>query len=135
HPNEVWALDLLGAVRLKQKRIPEAQALFQRAYSLNPRDVSALRGLADGAGSAGRFDDAIGWYAKLLTIAPGDMPARKGLSILQEKAGRYQESVSTIDGIPVASRTPDLLPVLASDYLALHQAEKVRPLIAHVLRA
>ena len=34
HPDEVWALDLLGTVRLKQKRNPEAQALFQRVYGL-----------------------------------------------------------------------------------------------------
>src|SRR5258708_22227992 len=32
HPTEVWALDLLGTVRLKQKRNPEARALFQRVY-------------------------------------------------------------------------------------------------------
>jgi tetratricopeptide (TPR) repeat protein len=133
HPNEVWALDLLGTVRQKQKHNPEAQALFQRAYSLNPRDVLALRGLGDGARSAGSIDDAIGWYTKLLAIAPGDLPARKWLSILHEKKGRYQESVSMINAIPVASRTPDLLPVLASDYLGLHQEDKVGPLIAKIL--
>jgi tetratricopeptide (TPR) repeat protein len=134
HPDEVWALDLLGTVRQKQKRNPEAQALFQRAYTLNPRDVAALRGLADEARSAGTTDDAIGWYTKLSAIVPGDIPARKALSILQEKAGKYQESVSAINGIPVAARSPDLLPVLASDYLALHQEEKVGQLVGNVLR-
>ena len=54
HPDEVWALDLLGTIRIKQERNPEAQALFQRAYSLNPRDVPALRGLADEARAARR---------------------------------------------------------------------------------
>jgi len=133
-PDEIWALDLLGTIRLKQKRNPEAQALFQRAYSLNSRDVPALRGLGEGARAAGSTDDAIGWYTKLLSIAPTDIPARRVLAILQEKAGRYQESISTIHGIPAASRTPELLPVLASDYLALHQEENVGPLIARVVR-
>jgi tetratricopeptide (TPR) repeat protein len=135
HPDDVWALDLLGTVRLKQKRNPEAQALFQRVYSMNPRDMPALRGLGEEARSAGRFDDAIGWYAKLLAIAPEDIPARKVLSILQEKTEKYPESIATIKALPVAARTaPDLLPVLASDYLALHQEEKMKPLVTQVLR-
>src|SRR6266404_7188431 len=54
HPTDVWALDLLGTVRLKQERNAEAQALFQRAYSLNPQEVPALRGLGEEARSAGR---------------------------------------------------------------------------------
>jgi tetratricopeptide (TPR) repeat protein len=134
HPDDVWALDLLATIRLKQKRDPEAQALFQRAYSLKPRDVPALRGLGEGARSSGSTDDAIGWYTKLLAIVPGDIPARKALAMLQEKAGKYQESVSAINGIPVASRTTDLLPVLASDYLSLHQEEKVGSLIGKIVQ-
>jgi len=134
HPNEVWALDLLGTIRLRQQRSAEAQALFQRAYNLNPRDVAALRGLGEGARLVGSTGDATAWYTKLLSIAPRDIPARKALAILQEKAGKYQESVSTIDGIPPASRTAELLPVLASDYLALHQEEKVAPLIEKIVR-
>jgi len=134
HPSAGWAFDLLGSIRLRQKRNGEAQALFQHAYDLNQRDVAALRGLGDAARGTGAVSDAIGWYTKVLLIAPGDVAARKSLSILQERSGSYQESVTTINGIPPASRTPDLLPVLASDYLSLHQDEKVQPLIAQLLR-
>src|SRR5258706_4445065 len=49
HPDEVWALDLLGTVRLKQKRNSEAQALFQRVFGLNPADMPALKGLGEEA--------------------------------------------------------------------------------------
>jgi len=134
HPGEGWAFDLLGSIRLRQKRNGEAQALFQHAYDLNQRDVSALRGVGDAARGTGAVSDALGWYAKLLLIAPGDVAARKSLAILQEQSGSYQESVTTIEGIPPASRTPDLLPVLASDYLSLHQDAKVGALIAQLLR-
>jgi tetratricopeptide (TPR) repeat protein len=134
HPNEGWAFDLLGSIRLQQKRNGEAQALFQHAYELNQRDISALRGLGDAARDTGTVSDAIGWYAKLLLIAPADVAARKSLSILQEQSGSYKESVTTINGIPLALRTPDLLPVLASDYISLHQDEKVGALIAQLLR-
>ena len=134
HPREGWAFDLLGSIRLGQKRNGEAQALFQHAYDLNQRDVPALRGLGDAARGTGAVSEAIGWYAKLLLIAPGDVAARKSLAILQEKSGSYQESVTTINGIPAASRTPDLLPVLASDYISLHQDAKVGALITQLLR-
>lgn len=134
HPSEGWAFDLLGSIRLRQKRNSEAQALFQHAYDLNPTDVSALRGLGDAARGTDAINDAIGWYAKVLLITPGDVAARKSLAILQEKSGAYQESITTIQGIPPASRTADLLPVLASDYLSLHQDAKVQPLIAQLLQ-
>ncbi len=134
HPNEAWALVLLGSVRLKQNRNSEAQSLFQRAYSLNAKDLSALRGLAQAAQASDAVGDAIDWYSKLLVLSPTDVAARKQLAILQEKAGKYQDSVATIQKIPVASRPSDLLPVLASDYLSLKEEDKVGPLIAQVVK-
>lgn len=134
NPNQGWALDLLGSIRLRQNRDGEAKALFQRAFTLNEHDVQALRGLADATRTAGQPEDAAVWYTKLLVIAPTDVPARKALAALQEKAGHYQESVDTISGIPTALRSPELLPILASDYLAMHQDEKLGTLISQVLR-
>ena len=72
HPDDVWALDLLATIRLKQKRDPEAQALFQRAYSLNARDVPALRGLGEGARSSGSTDDAANFTGVMPSPAPND---------------------------------------------------------------
>jgi tetratricopeptide (TPR) repeat protein len=133
-PKQGWALDLLGSIRMRQQRDAEAEALFQRAFSLNQRDVGALRGLGDLARQRGTAQPSIDWYSKLLVIAPADVRARKALSILQEQTGEYQASADNAQRIPQASRTPDLLPVLAADYLAVHQESKVGPLISEVLR-
>jgi len=133
-PGKGWALDLLGSIRMRQKRNAEAEALFQRAFSLKQSDVQALRGLGDVARASGNLDKAIDWYTKLLVIVPADIAARKALAMLQEREGHHQESLNAIQAIPLASRTPDLLPVLASDYLALRQEAKIGPLIRDVLR-
>ena len=134
NPSQGWALDLLGSIRVRQKRNAEAEALFQRAFDLDQRDVQALRNLGDLASKRGATQLAIDSYSKLLVVAPGDVGGRKALSMLQEQTGEYQASADTIRRIPPASRTPDLLPVLAADYLALHQEKNVGPLISEVLR-
>src|SRR5712691_5932223 len=38
-PDQVWALDLMAEIRMRQKRTPEAEALLRRALSLDPKDV------------------------------------------------------------------------------------------------
>src|SRR5260370_8934625 len=45
-PDQGWALDLLAAIRVEQKRNPEAEALFRRALALHERDSDALHALA-----------------------------------------------------------------------------------------
>jgi len=134
HPSEIWALNLLGTVRLKQNRNAEARSLFQRAYSLNAKDISAIRGLGQAAQGFDAAEEAIGWYSKLLDVSPTDVAARKQLAILQEKTGNYQESITNIQKIPAASRPSDLLPVLASDYLSMHQEQRVAPLVTEVVK-
>lgn len=133
NPDTGWALDFLGSIRLRENRDDEARALFLKAYGLNERDVAALRGMGEASGSISA-KDAVQWYSKLLQIAPKDVSARKALAKLQEKLEMYQASVATINGIPAAQRSPDLLPVLASDFINLHQDEKVAPLITNILQ-
>src|SRR5260370_12552945 len=44
-PDQVWALDLMAEIRARQKRTPEAEALFRRGLTLSPKDVEAYPGL------------------------------------------------------------------------------------------
>ena len=45
-PNEVWALELMGELRTRQKRNSEAEALFHRVLEIDPSSVQAQRSLA-----------------------------------------------------------------------------------------
>src|SRR5206468_7874943 len=65
-PDQVWALDLMAEIRMRQKRTPEAEALLRRALSLDPKDVQAYRGLGKLYSSLGNSPLAIDSYSHVV---------------------------------------------------------------------
>src|SRR6266567_6967329 len=53
HQDQAWALRLLGTIRMRQNRPAEAEALFQRAWTLDPHDLEACRGMAEACTAQG----------------------------------------------------------------------------------
>src|SRR5260370_19859344 len=100
NPDQGWALDLLAAIRVEQKRNPEAEALFRRALALNERDSEALHGLGAIARANGDTAAAIGWYSKVVALAPADAAANKALAALQAQNGLYRGSIEAINRLP-----------------------------------
>jgi tetratricopeptide (TPR) repeat protein len=134
HPEEVWALELMGEMRVRQKRNPEAESLFRRVLTIDPSNVDAQRNLAALYKSEGKAPEALEAYQAILKSAPHDRDANLALAALYEQTGKYQESVNALENIPEKSRTPEVLPLLAANYFELKQPDKVSPLIAQVLR-
>jgi tetratricopeptide (TPR) repeat protein len=134
HPDEVWALKLMGDLRVRQKRVAEAEALFRRVLSIDPSSLEAQRSLGALYQSEGKATEAIAAHEAIVKIAPHDRDANLALATLYEKTGKYQESVAAVERISVASRPPDVLPLLADDYFQLGQPDKVPSLISKVLR-
>jgi tetratricopeptide (TPR) repeat protein len=133
-PDQGWALDLMAEIRMRQKRAPEAEALFRRALTLSPNDVQAYRGLGKLYNSLENSRQAIDSYLHAVAIAPADVAANVELAVLYQKAGQYKESEAAAQRVPIASRPPQILPVLAADYFATGEAAKVAPLIPSLLR-
>ncbi|PYX80370.1 MAG: hypothetical protein DMG70_24125 [Acidobacteria bacterium] len=134
HPDEVWALELMGKLRVRQKRDAEAEALFHRVLEIDPSSVEAQRSLGALYQSEGKAAEAVAAYATMVNMAPHDRDANLALATLYEQTGKYQESVAAVERIPVTSRPPDVLPLLAHDYFELAQPNKVPSLILEVLR-
>lgn len=134
HPDEVWALELMGELRVRQKRSQEAESLFHRALDLDPSSLEAQRSLASLYQSEGKAAKAVAAYETILKTVPHDRDANLQLGTLYEQTGKYQDSVEAVERIPVASRPPEVLPLLAADYFELKQPDKVPPLIPQVLR-
>jgi tetratricopeptide (TPR) repeat protein len=134
HPDEVWALKLMGDLRVRQKRNAEAEALFHRVLEIDPSSLEAQRNLGALYQSEGKAAEAIATHEAIVKIAPHDRDANLALATLYERTGKYQESVAAVERIPVGSRTPAVLPLLADDYFKLTQADKVPALIKQVLR-
>jgi tetratricopeptide (TPR) repeat protein len=84
--------------------------------------------------SEGKAAEAVAAHEAIVKITPHDRDANLALATLYERTGKYQESVAAVEHIPVTSRPPDVLPLLADDYFKLAQPEKVPPLILQVLR-
>ena len=134
HPDEVWALQLMGELRARQKRNPEAEALFHRVVKLDASNLSAQRNLGALYESEGKAAEAIAAHEAIVKVAPHDRDANLALATLYGRTGKYQDSVAAVDRIPATSRAPDVLPLLADDYFQLGQPDKVPSLILQVLR-
>ena len=134
HPDDVWALDLMGQVRVRQKRNAEAEALFHRVLEIDPSSLEAQRSLGALYQSEGKTAQAVGAFEAVVKVEPHDRDANLSLAALYEQTGKFQESVAAVERIPASSRPADVLPLLADDYFQLGQANKVPPLISQVLR-
>jgi tetratricopeptide (TPR) repeat protein len=134
HPDEVWALELMGDLRFREKRNEEAEALFRRVLKIDPSSFEAQRSLGALYQSEGKTAEAVAAHEAILKIAPHDRDANLALATLYEQGGKYQESVAAVERIPVTSRPPEVLPLLADDYFHLAQPDKVPSLISQVLR-
>jgi tetratricopeptide (TPR) repeat protein len=134
HPNEVWALQLMGDLRVRQKRNAEAEALFRRVLEIDPSSLEAQRSLGALYQSEGKAAEAVAAHEAILKIAPHDHDANLALATLYERTGKYQESVVAVERVPVTSRPAGVLPLLADDYFQLGQPDKVPSLILQVLR-
>ena len=133
HPDEIWALELMGELRARQKRNAEAEALFHRVLAIDPSSLDAQRRLGALYQSEGKAAEAIAAEEAVIKVAPHDRDANLKLATLYERTGRYQDSVAAVERITVTSRPPDVLPLLADDYFKLGQPEKVPSLISQLL--
>lgn len=133
HPDEVWALEMMGEVRVRQKRNAEAEALFHRVLEIDPSSLEAQRSLGTLYQSEKKVAEAVVVLDAIEKVQPHDRDANLALAALYEQTGKYQESVTAVERIPVTARPADVLPLLADDYFKLGQPGKVPPLISQVL--
>jgi tetratricopeptide (TPR) repeat protein len=133
-PENALAINLLGRIRTRQKRFPEAEALFKRVLAIMPDYAAAHRNLGEVYLLLGRRDEAEAAYLKAHELDPRDVKTSLALGTVYGESGKFERSVEILNGIPAEVRPSAALPVLASDYLALHQPDKVAALAPLVLR-
>jgi tetratricopeptide (TPR) repeat protein len=132
-PENGLAINLLGRIRTQQKRFPEAEALFKRVLAIMPDYAAAHRSLGELYFLQGRRDAAELAYQKAHELDPRDVKTSLALGTVYAETGKFERSVEILTGIPMEVRPSAALPVLASDYLALHQPDKVAALAPLVL--
>ena len=127
-PENAPAIRLLGTIRMLQKRLPEAEALFKRSLVLAPGLAAADRNLGELYALQGRREEAINAFLKAHDLEPRDFKTNLQLGKLYQETGEFQRSIEIIDAVPSGQRPSAALPILAADYFALKQPEKVAAL-------
>ncbi len=133
-PENTSAINLLGVIRTGQKRFPEAEALFKRVLAIAPDFIGAYRNLGELYALQGRNVEAKAAYLKVHELDPRDAKTSLALGTIYEETAEFERSIEIINSIPVSLRPPAALPVMASDYFALKQPDKVAalaPLLRH----
>jgi tetratricopeptide (TPR) repeat protein len=133
-PENAPAINLLGQIRTQQKRFQESEALFKRVLAITPEYAAAHRNLGELYLLLGRRDEAKAAYLKAHELDPQDAKTTLALGTVYGETGEFERSVGILNSIPAEVRPSSALPVLASDYFALHQPDKVAALAPLVLR-
>jgi len=86
-----------GADLLKQGRLDEAIAEFERAVEVDPNYAAAYFNLAYAYERRDRIDDAIAQYKKAIQLEPGNVLGHNNLGVLLDKKGLYDEAIGIFE--------------------------------------
>src|SRR6188508_2171562 len=89
----------LAAEHHKEGRTEEAERLYRRVLRDNPRNVDALRLLAQLAAKSGRGEDAEVLLERAVEIAPDFVQALLDLGQLRKEEDRYGEALACFDRV------------------------------------
>ncbi len=119
HPENAQALDLLGSIRLQQKRWAESETLLRRAISLAPDLLPAYINLARVFRAQGETDKEVAELQEAARLAPSDAEVNCGLAAAYLKQNDFRHALDALERIPRAHRPDAALPLLAASYLGL----------------
>ncbi|QDK32637.1 tetratricopeptide repeat-containing sulfotransferase family protein [Sphingomonas sp. IC081] len=83
--------------------LPTAEAGLRERLSAQPRDVAAIRMMAELAGRIGRYRDAETLLLRALELAPGFAAARANLATVLYKQNRFADAVAALDHVLAAN--------------------------------
>jgi Flp pilus assembly protein TadD len=128
HPENAEALNLLGSIRLQQKRFAESETLLHRTISLAPDLLPARMNLARVYHALGETDKELTELLEAARLAPSDAEVNCALAAAYVKQNDYHLALETLERIPRAHRPDAALPLLAASYLGLGRVADARSL-------
>jgi len=128
HPENAEALNLLGSIRLQQKRYAESETLLRRAISLAPGSLPAYINLAHLFQAQGEDDKEVAELLEAERIAPNNSEVNCSLAAVYLKEKDFHLALGALERIPRAHRPDAALPLLATSYLGLDRVADARAL-------
>ena len=93
-PPDAAALNLLGVIRVGQRRFEEAAAALSQARAAEPRQPWIALNLANALAGLGRYDDSIAAFRAALGLKPDFAEALYGLGSVLHQIGKLSEAES-----------------------------------------
>lgn len=128
HPENAEALNLLGSIRLQQKRFAESETLLRRAISLSPDLLPAYMNLARVFHAQAETDKEVAALLDAARLAPRDAGLNCGLAAAYLKENNFHLALEALERISAARRPDAALPLLAASYLGLGRVAEARAL-------
>ena len=132
HPDDAEALNLLGSIRLQQKRFAESETLLQRSITLAPSQLPAHINLARVFHAEGETDKEIAALQDAASLAPNDADVNCSLADAYLKKNDFHDALEALERIPRAHRPDRALPLLAASYLGLNRVTEAQALAPEV---
>ncbi|MGA7630361.1 MAG: tetratricopeptide repeat protein, partial [Terriglobales bacterium] len=99
HPENAEALNLLGSIRLQQKRFAEAETLLRRAISLAPDSLPAYMNLARVFHAQAETDKEVAALLDAARVAPSDAEVNCGLAAAYLKENNFHLALGALERI------------------------------------
>ncbi|MHB8215033.1 MAG: tetratricopeptide repeat protein [Candidatus Sulfotelmatobacter sp.] len=103
HPDNASALNLLGTIRLQQKRYAESEALLNRTVTLAPEFLPARVNLARLFNTQGDTDKEISTLLEAARLAPTDADVDSALASAYLKQNDYRRALDALQRIPAST--------------------------------
>src|SRR4051794_1552047 len=127
-PTNQQALVMLGAIRSRQQRFVEAEALYRRVLQLNPKSVAASRGLAGSLTGQGKQDEAIHQYKDAIRLDPREMGLKIEVAKLDLARNDFADGLATLDAIQ-SGLPATAVPLKAACLLGLGRRSEAEALV------
>ena len=132
HPENAEALNLLGSIRLRQKRFAESETLLRRAINLAPGLLPAHMNLAKVFHAQAETDKEVAELLEAARLAPGDAEVNCSLAAAYLKQNDFHLALDALERISGTRRPDAALPLLAAGYLGLGRVMEARSLVSTV---
>ena len=98
-PKKARPISNLGCALVKQGKVEEGIAYFNKALEINPNHVKAHNNLGQALEKIGKLDDAISHYKVAVELKPGYKKAQKNLASAFEKKNIIDEAIKTLSNV------------------------------------
>jgi superkiller protein 3 len=129
-PTNERALTMLGVVRGRQNRYPEAEALFRRVLQLNPKSMVATMNLAGAMLAQDKPEDAIQQYNQAIQLNPQNSDLKIEVAKLQLAHGNFAEALAALDAIKSSQFPPPAIALKAASLLGMGRRADAEAMIA-----